>query len=185
MFEMKRITAAILMVVLALGFCACTQNSVGEVDVNAPSGMKLASDKAADFKMYVPDSWLIDTASAAPCAYVSEIDSTNVTAVRVPTQTQSADEYWQTYADDFKNSFKNYTLITDGEKTTISGKDAKKYVYTAELTGVAYKYCTVICISNANTFIITYTAQGDYYDKNFDAFVSVCNNFMIKTNTVE
>ncbi len=182
---MKRLLLSLLTVIIILGCCSCAQDGKGTVDLSAPSGMKLASDKAADFKFYVPDSWIIDTASGTPCAYASEIDPSNITAVRVSTQAPNAEEYWKTYVDDFKTSFKNFTLITEGEKTTLSGVDAKKYVYTAELTGVMYKYCTVICISSGSAYIVTYTAQSDYYENNQEAFISVCNNFMIKTNAVE
>ncbi len=182
---MKRISVLLLTLVAILCFVSCSTQGAGVVDESAPSGMKLASGQGAYFKMYVPQDWVIDASTATPCAYVSELDRTNISAIRVATAAADAAAYWQEYADEFSKSFTNYTIVTDGENATLSGNDAKKYVYTATLTGVEYKYCSVVCVRDGSAYILTYTSSPDLYDKNYESFTSVCNNFMIKTGSVE
>ena len=166
----------------------CTGGATENIDVSVPSGMQLASDKAAYFNFFVPAEWKIDTSSGSACAYVSEIDPTNVSAVRVsvpdPTVT-TAELYWDAYKNDFNESFTNFTVISENEKTTLAGKDACKYVYTASLTGQAYKYCSVICVLDGSVYMLTYTALTDKYDTHIGSFDSICNNFMIKSDITD
>lgn len=182
---MKKAAVIILAMVCVLSLFACTGGEVGTVDATAPTGMKLASGDGAYFKMYVPQDWIIDSSTGTPCAYVSEIDPTSVSAVRVAIAAKDAPEYWAQYSDEFSKSFTNYTIVTDGENMTVSGHDAKKYVYTASLTGVNYKYCTVICVYEGSAYILTYTANAETYDANYESFSSICDSFMIKTGSIE
>lgn len=166
----------------------CSTGQTENIDVSVPSGMQLASDKAAYFNFFVPAEWKVDTSSGSACAYVSDIDPTNVSAVRVSVpdaNVTTAELYWESYKKDFNESFTNFTVVTENEKTTLAGKDACKYVYTASLTGQTYKYCSVICVLDGSVYMLTYTAIGDRYDANIEAFTSICNNFMIKSGITD
>ncbi len=166
----------------------CSTGETNEVDVVVPTGMQLASDKAAYFNFFVPSDWKVDTSSGSACAYVSDIDPTNVSAVRVsvPDATvTTAELYWEKYKNDFNEAFTNFTVVTENEKTTLAGKDACKYVYTATLTGQTYKYCSVICVLDGSVYMLTYTAMSDRYDTNIESFDSICNNFMIKSGITD
>lgn len=184
---MKKIIifALLICVIFAVG---CSGGQTDNIDVSVPAGMQLASDKAAYFNFFVPSEWKVDTSSGSACAYVSEIDPTNVSAVRVsvPDATiTTAEMYWETYKKDFNESFTNFTVISENEKTTLSGKDACKYVYTASLTGQSYKYCSVICVLDGSVYMLTYTSLSDRYDTHTEEFDSICNNFMIKTGMLD
>ena len=167
--------------ILAAG---CTGGQSENIDVTVPAGMQLASDKAAYFNFFVPSEWKVDTSAGSACAYVSELDASNVSAVRISVPDASvttAELYWDTYKNDFSESFTNFTVISENEKTTLYGKDACKYVYTASLTGQSYKYCSVICVFDGSVYMLTYTSSPDKYDSHTEEFTSICNNFMIKS----
>lgn len=180
---MKKLIIFTLLILTVFG-TACTGGQTENIDVAIPSGMQLASNEAAYFNFFVPAEWKVDTASGSACAYVSEIDPTNVSAVRVavPDATvTTAELYWEAYKKDFNESLTNFTVLSENEKTTLSGKDACKYSYTATLTGQTYKYCSVICVLDGSVYMLTYTAVGDRYETHMESFNSICNNFMIKT----
>ena len=161
---MKRISVLLLTLVAILCFVSCSTQGAGVVDESAPSGMKLASGQGAYFKMYVPQDWVIDASTATPCAYVSELDRTNISAIRVATAAADAAAYWQEYADEFSKSFTNYTIVTDGENATLSGNDAKKYVYTLDMYGQTYKYQMVVCAYGSRIYVFTYTSTEEFYE---------------------
>ena len=78
---MKKITA--LMLIACTVFCiGCSNGKKQNVDVAVPVGMQYASSNAAYYNLFVPAEWIIDTASGSSSAYVSDLDPTNVSAVR-------------------------------------------------------------------------------------------------------
>ena len=81
---------------------------------------------------------------------------------------ESAEEYWEYYAADFKKTFGDMKYETEGENTLMSGKAAKKYVYTANVTGQEYKFMQVVLLDKGTIYIYTYTALPDNYDKNLE-----------------
>lgn len=184
---MKKITAFLL--IICTVFCiGCSNGKKQEVDVAVPVGMQYASSNAAYYNLFVPAEWIIDTASGSSSAYVSELDPTNVSAVRVSVPDPSvttAELYWEKYKEDFRASFTNFTVISENVKTTLSGKDACKYEYTASLTGTDYRYCSVICVLDGSVYMLTYTSIGESYEANMEDFTSICDNFMIKTGMTE
>ncbi len=82
---------------------------------------------------------------------------------------KSTEEYWAYYEADFRKTFGDMEYEVNGENVLLSAKAAKKYVYTATVTGQKYKFMQVVMLDKGTVYIYTYTALPDNYDKNLES----------------
>lgn len=144
------------------------------VDVN-----KGSSDSTSDAENAVSTDLPDDT--VAPDTAASDSTSSNETdsPSEVP-EINSIEEYWEYYAADFKKTFGDMEYVTEGENTLMSGKAAKKYVYTATVTGQKYKFMQVVMLDKGTVYIYTYTALPDNYDTNLENAEAILGYISIK-----
>lgn len=125
------------------------------VDVNTKTtGDSATTDKP---ETTVPETEKADESGTAGTEKPSEVP-----------KIESVEEYWEYYAADFKKTFSDMEYETEGENALMSGKAAKKYVYTATVTGQKYKFLQVVMLDKGTVYIYTYTALPDNYDKNLE-----------------
>ncbi len=158
-------------------FTACA-NDTSNSDI--PEGMQLFSNENVDYTAYVPSDWTVDMSTGTLSAYVSSVDASNVTITGaiLENTTMSLDEYWEGYAEDFKETFSD--MKYEGEvptTTTLDSLPANKYVYTATVTGNEYKFMQVVCITKAKVYVITYTSTPDMYDENIEDVEKILDTF--------
>ena len=168
---MMKKTTAILLVILAL----CSVSLFGcNTDNVAPDGMKLATTDGVEYKMYVPQDWTVDISTGFVSAYVSESDRSNVSmsAFNLEDSTTTAKAFWDSYAADFALTLPDMEVESE-DNYVLCSTAAYKCVYTASVTGVAYKFMQVVCPRAGYVYIFTYTALPDNYDANLEDVESV------------
>ena len=67
-----------------------------------------------------------------------------------------------------------------GEDTLLGSQPAKKYVYTATITGTQYQFMQVICIHKTIAYVFTYTAIPTVYSKHLEEVNEILLNFSFK-----
>ena len=192
----KRILSAALITVFIL-LCACAQTQT-----DTPSGMKLASVEAADYYMYVPDSWEIADQDGVTSAYVSIADKSNVTCARytisnnavfdVPADNDKpegvvyAENYWTGYASELEQHLPGYRLISGPVAATLDGNAAVRCKYVATFSGVNYNFDMVICIRERMfAYLLTYTADTSKYEANLPSFEKIVSEFVFQTGVLK
>ena len=116
-----RITSAILAVLTVLAlFAGCAKK-----DPETPSGMKKASGDEADYIMYVPEDWRVDSSSLYTAAFYSSEDATSISATAYGTN------YGNTSVDDWFKGFMEkmgvYWAICFGNHEARAEKEYHKY----------------------------------------------------------
>lgn len=174
MKKITKITAVILLAaVLALGLVSCKKD-------DTPSGMIRASDDKADFTLYVPESWTVYTVAADVGAYASDNDPSSVAmmAWNLEFYDTSLEDWWETNASDLGLVFSDVEILSE-EDTAIDGLYAKKYTYTASLSGNSYKLIQAACIKKGTVYVFTYTSVPDNFDGHLDEVESMLSNLKI------
>lgn len=173
---MKRIVAIIMLALVCVGLCACSNDG-------APEGMQLASTEkdAKIFKLYVPKSWVLNTDSGISSAYFTKNpeDKSNVqvTIHLKGDGVKDVDGYWTRAKEEYKTVVTAFAVVSEGEKTVFGGKTAKKYVFTGKIGDNEYKYMQVIVQANDSFYVFTYTALTDNYDKHIEDVENIIEKF--------
>lgn len=116
----------------------------------------------------------------------------------------TVDDYWLKYESELRQTFPDmeYTVIQEDSETTdavtaettaesettstdkyipttmlLDGFSANKYIYTATVTGVAYKYMQVICIRGGIAYLFTYTTVPENFNIHLEEVDSILQNF--------
>ena len=167
---------------LIVGLIALLLSSCAEQDNWIPKGMKKASTEAVDYTLFVPDGWTVDISTGVVSAYVSALDRSNITMIAFNLENEDSDmtidEYWEKYEGEMRTTFPDMEYASasteaaeeineDGMNPVsmlLGGFSANKYVYTATVTDVKYKYMQVICIRGGIAYIFTYTSIPENFD---------------------
>ena len=116
-------------------------------------------------------------------AYASSTDSSSVTITAHALESKdvkiSVDDYWKRYEKQFKTTLSDLEYVGKTKKTTLGGKKANQYTYTATVTDSEYKFMQTVCVNNENNtvYIITYTSTLDNFDKHLENVGSIIDNF--------
>ena len=176
---MKKLICVLLVLLLACTLVACSKDGT-------PDGMQNVSTENALFNLYVPASWLSETASGVSGARVSNTDASNVTVTAyLPEVAISPADYWQilclpSYRDG--GVLQSFTVIEDSCKdTTLGGKDAKHYVFTYVMDGVTYESMQIITASNDMViYTLTYTATAEKYAAHLESVERIRAEFRFR-----
>lgn len=127
----------------------------------------------------LPSSELDTSSPAETTEAKDEADTTERENNEVPTIT-TLEEYWAYYSAEFQRTFPDMEYITEGENMLVSGLSAKKYVYTATVTGQSYQFMQVITIKAGIVYIFTYTATVDNYETHLEDVNSILGYLELK-----
>ncbi len=142
---MKRLLALLLAVLtVALLMAGCAR------DPEIPNGMKEASDPSInDFRLFVPEDWVVDLQTGAVSAYCSPKDpsSVNVMAWSVSAG-YTPDQWWETSQREISQVYADFQLesVTD---TSLDGVPAKQFVWSASLGSSRYRFLQVTAVRNS------------------------------------
>ena len=157
-FFAKAMACVALMLVVMLASVSCGK------DLEAPEGMKLASDDNVPYCLYVPQAWVTDDKDNTSSAYYSAVDPSNVTVTSYA-DSMSVESYWELCLADYAASLADFKV--DESKTgtrSMGGKEAKQYVYTFTFNGVKYKVAQTITTRDGIVYNFTYTSTDSYTD---------------------
>lgn len=195
---MKKRIISISLIIITLLLCSCTRTQT-----DTPSGMKLASVEAADYYMYVPDSWTVADQDGVTSAYVSIADRSNVTCARYAIKNEAvftvpadkdenkpdavvyAENYWTGYTTELEAHLPGYRLISGPSATVLNGSPAVRCRYAASMSGKDYCFDMVICVRERMfAYILTYTAEADKFDGNLPSFDKIISEFVFQTGVL-
>jgi hypothetical protein len=126
--------------------------------------MKIASDKNASYRLYVPVSWSCNSENKRSEARVDE-DGSNVTlTLYEPEKSMSVEDYFDLCAEDYAKNLRGYSYIGHAD-VTVASRSAKSYTYTAEYGGVRYKIMQTVFSDGKIIYSLTYTALEENFDK--------------------
>ena len=131
---MKKTLLLILISVLAI-FClvACDNDGV-------PNGMKVAYDASrADYTLFVPEGWIIDTMDEMSAAHVSDGDRTSISVKK--SKADNVNSWWTSYKKALSSTFRDLNITIEGEDYVLSGLNGQRFVFTASFNNAShYKY---------------------------------------------
>ncbi len=139
-------------------------------DVEAPAGMKIASDNLVPYRFFIPDAWTVNQTDAGTSAYFSESDRSNVsvTAYVPDAEVVKLDDYYEQCMKEYADSLAGFTkiscLTTD---QTMGGRVAQVWEFTAKVGGETYHYRQTVITYNSlfysAFYTLTYTATEEHY----------------------
>ncbi len=145
-------------------------------DVEAPAGMKLASNKDVAYRFFVPENWTVDREVEIFAAYLeSDRSSVSVVPYMPDAQSMSVAEFFTMCQEMMQSTAgtEGYELLEHHE-VDLGGRKATAYTYRYTVGGVEYKYMQVIAAYKSMIYSMTYTALPE----NFDAHLSDVNQMI-------
>lgn len=184
----KKIIIALFAVILCLSAVSC-----GDKDDFVPAGYKRASNKNADHSLYVPEGWIVDNSTGVTMARVSKADTSNISFMSFEldesklsseenAEKDLIDKFWDYYSAEFVKTFpdmKNDEEI-NGTNLLVSKLKAKKYVYTATVTGAEYKFMQIVVIKGETVYLLTYTAKAELFNEHLSTVNKIAGYIEIK-----
>lgn len=152
-------------------------------DAEAPEGMQLASNDDVAYRFYVPKNWVLDKSLPTSSAYVSESDRSNVNVTSfLPEETYAtAEQYWESCLSQLKTVMTLTSEVTVTE-TTLDGRPANIYVYSATVDGTSFRFAQAIATYRNMIYTVTYTATPDTFDTHYPAYLDILSAFNFRGN---
>ena len=161
---MKRTASLILALVMCaaivftLGSCSATEEHMG---------FKVISGDINDFTLYVPSEWTETSQNGFVSATVNGEtgDSSNVSVMSIlNAQNKTPEQYYDDLIVSYGDMYDNVETLQRDIDLKLGDKNAKKYVFTAEVLGQKYKFMQVLCAYGGRVYIFTYTSTEQYYE---------------------
>ena len=157
--SLATVFSMLVLLVLSLGSCS----SSGE----AHMGFKVISTDINDFNLEVPSEWTVTSQNG----YVSATangesgDSSNVSVMSSVLNAELAtpEGYFDSLIKSYEELYDNVEIEGRDIDTKLGDKNAKKYVFTADVLGESYKFMQVLCTYGSRIYIFTYTSTEQYY----------------------
>lgn len=153
---MKRLTALLLLITLLLSLVACSGSTP---TAELPEGMRLV-EEGDGYTFYAPEDWAVDTSTGVPTAYVSAVDPSSITLVRVATDLSPID-YFASSLPSLQKTISGFALDEDAadDNTTLGGKSAIVRVYRGKVLDTPYAFKQYLAKVDGYLYLFTYTAM--------------------------
>ncbi|MBO5275349.1 MAG: hypothetical protein IJA85_05045 [Clostridia bacterium] len=179
---MKIKTTALLMAfVLMLGLLTSCGKAADD-DGGAPFGMKTISTELVDFNLHVPSTWLEDISTGVITARYSDTDASNISVMKIAMGINEAtlDDFWAGHKAGFEATFTDLEMIEEGTDMLMGGQAAKRYIYTATMLDMKYRFMQIAAIKGGYVYLFTYTSTDDLYESHIDDVNSIVEHFSFK-----
>ena len=170
----KKIIALLLSIVM-LGLLLV---SCGKGDV--PDGMQAAYLEGEPFRLYVPESWSVNTKSGVSSAY-SYANDTMIVSARYSTPSdpeQSVDDYLLSLAEGYAKTMKDFVLISR-ENAVLGGEDAKRMEYTVTENGQGYTCVQYVTRYDGHMISLCFYCLTDRKDAAAEDFKAIREAFVL------
>ncbi len=178
---LKKIISCFLLLIIMLSAVACSGG-------NAPKGMKSATLEGEYFTLYIPESWIDNTASGTSGGYYSAVEFLSVHArYRVLSEGETLDLYAARCLSSAEAEFasEDYKALTEApEGTTLDGKNALSISYTLNKKGSDGKSVKVRVIQvsalhkGGIVSLYTYCPDKQYKDRS-EALEAIRSSFKL------
>ena len=155
-----------------------------EVDdtlIQATVGSSQNGESAPDSQL-APDSEALTSDTDEPMTDEPATDGTTA-ADTLPEglpEITTVEEYWAYYEGQFKATFSDLAYSVNGENMMLAGMKAKKYVYTATVTGQTYEFMQVVALKAGTVYIFTYTSTEDVFDSHLEEVNAIIGYISLK-----
>ncbi len=92
----------------------------------------------------------------------------------------TVEEYWAYYEGQFEATFSDLAYSVEGENMMLAGMKAKKYVYTATVTGETYEFMQVVALKAGTVYIFTYTSTEEVFDSHLEEVNAIIGYISLK-----
>ncbi len=199
---LSRLSRILLLLTLAVGMILSCASCRAAENSWSPAGFKLASSDVVDYKLWVPEDWTVDLSTGVTSAYYSKTDRSNVTLVAfslsgrndIPTpsdedtRSDAVKKFWDGYSADLLQTFPDLTYAddaaADGTRIVMDSVSARKFVYTATVTGTKYQFMQTITVHNDYVYIFTYTAIPEVYESHVEDVNNILRYFSFDGSTM-
>ncbi len=113
-------------------------------------------------KATVPEGWVVQEGSSTPVQYMK--GTASFMAKTEYFSSSNLDDVAKEAISIFKEAFDNVQVQGDVEKTQIDGRDARRFVFTADVYGITMKFLYVYVQVNNETYAITIGDMADTFD---------------------
>lgn len=180
-----RLFACLLCVVMLFSLVSCSNPGAEET----PSGMMIASCYGADYRLYVPTTWVVNTSYGVSGAYrdlsrqstvsVNRYEITDELLAELSAGMEGTDRSPDSAADRMDWFAENYceapirsraldgkmdVITEDCVATTLGEANARQYHYTALVNGTDLHVLNVIAELDGAFYVFSFTATSEMYD---------------------
>jgi hypothetical protein len=172
---MNKFIALSLSVILLISLCSCGKQNVSEEDPassvqtqeeqSAAAGSSSADGQTQqEIKIEItpPSGWEPVEGSVIPVQYLK--DTSSFMVKQEPFQSTALDDVISEAKGAFEGSFEGVTYAGDAEGITVDGKDARKLIFTCEVSGMQMKYEYVYLVAGGSVYAITFGGPADTFD---------------------
>ncbi len=161
---MKRTVSLILTFVMCaailftLGSCSATEEHMG---------FKVISGDVNDFTLYVPSKWTETSQNGFVSATANgeSGDKSNISVMSLlNSKNQTPEQYYDELILSYSDMYDNVETVSRDIDTKLGDKNAKKYVFTADVAGSTYRFMQVFCMYGGRIYLFTYTSTDEYYE---------------------
>ncbi len=174
-----RLSALLLCLASLFALASCAEDAESDI----PDGMQNATATGADFRLYIPTSWSLNTAYGISGGYYNSGNQSTVSVVKYAI-TADMEAEMQASADvdpekgetrmDWFQAAKLLTPVkasaTDGYRTleapisdVLGGVAARRYHYTATIQNVKLFFLQLVAERNGAFYVLTFSAVEDLY----------------------
>ena len=151
------------------------------VTKDTPEGMKLASDKSIEYRLFVPKSWVCDPESGMSDAYYPESGKPNVSVTSfVPDTSMSVKDYFLLCEEDYKKELPEYSREAEPTERTVGGRAAYSYTYTVRADGADIKIMQTLLAYDSCFYTITYTARAEDFEEHMNDVNAILDAFKFR-----
>ena len=174
---MKKTAAILLCLCMMLGMASCGSNANGDI----PDGMQIASCAGADYYLYVPTSWNLNTHYGVSGAYFHLERVSNVSVVRYEqTGKLLADMTAATLPDtagDRIDWYYNTQCKLESDALLLGDANARQYRAKMTVGGKEVINHHVIAERGAAFYVFTFAVETDMLDMLWDAVAAMLKEF--------
>jgi hypothetical protein len=156
---------------------------VPDSDVEAPAGMKLASNSDVAYLFFVPESWVINQNEQIYAAYVEE-DRASVSVVPYmpDAESMSIAEFSKMTKDKLVEIVGESGYAADSEsEASLGGRMAVAHRYRLTIDGKTYEYLQVVAAYKSMIYSVTYTAPSqEIFDKHIQEVEAIIGAFSFR-----
>ncbi len=155
-------------------------------DDTTPEGMKLASHPdIADYRLYVPESFLIERATSDSLVSVSESDRSSLSVFPTVPRESTLDEYLVSYKAELAKIYTDLVFVEESKEAVFGDRSPVFMMeFTGRFEGESYRVRQYMMTRGYYLYIFTYTAKdsdaGDgvtYFEKNLPAMEAIYKAF--------
>ncbi len=151
------------------------------VTKDTPEGMKLASDKSIEYRLFVPKSWICDPESGVSDAYYPESGRPNVTVTSfVPDTSMSVKDYFLLCEESYKNELPEYSRDAEPAERKVGGRTAYSYTYSVKVGGSDIKIMQTLFAYDSCFYTITYTARTEDFEEHMNDVNAILDAFKFR-----